>query len=76
MNRIVLTSRVGMDGVLRLAVPVGTAEAESQMQVTIEPVSAATNSSDYLHWLDSIAGRWQGEFEQFPTADFEQRDAF
>ena len=76
MSRIILRSRVGVDGVLRLVVPVGSAEAEHQMQVTIESIpDEATGSSDYANWLDRIAGEWQGDFERLPTADFEQRDS-
>ena len=76
MSRITLRSRVGVDGVLRLAVPVGSAEAEHQMQVTIESIpDEAAGSSDYANWLDRIAGQWQGDFERFPTTDFEQRDS-
>lgn len=76
MSRIILRSRVGVDGVLRLAVPVGSAEAEQQMRVTIESIpDEAAGSSDYHHWLDRIAGQWQGEFERLPAADFEPRDS-
>ena len=76
MSRIILRSRVGVDGVLRLVVPVGSAEAEHQMQVTIESIpDEAAGSSDYANWLDRIAGQWQGDFERLPTADFEQRDS-
>ena len=39
MSRMVLRSRVGADGVLRMVVPFGDAEAERPMQVTIEPLT-------------------------------------
>ena len=76
MSRITLRSRVGTDGVLRLVVPFGAAEADQPMQVTIESLqNEATDSSNYVHWLEGIAGQWQGDFERLPTADFEQRDS-
>ena len=76
MNRITLRSRVGADGVLRLAVPVGAAEADHAMQVTIQSVpNEEAASSDYAHWLDSISGQWQGDFKRLPIADFEQRES-
>jgi hypothetical protein len=76
MSRITLRSRVDADGFLRLAVPVGAAEADHAMQVTIESVTnEEIVSSDYVHWLDTIAGQWQGDFERLPVVDFEQRDS-
>lgn len=76
MSRITLRSRVDMDGVLRLVIPFGTAEADQPMQVTIESVPHdEVATSDYIHWLDGIAGHWQGDFERLPIADFEQRDS-
>jgi hypothetical protein len=38
MTRIVVKSKVGSDGVLRLDLPVGQTEADKEVQVTIEPV--------------------------------------
>ena len=76
MSRITLRSRVDTDGVLRLVVPFGAAEADQPMQVTIESLqNEATDSSNYVYWLEGIAGQWQGDFERLPTADFEQRDS-
>ena len=76
MSRITLRSRVDTDGVLRLVVPFGVAEADQPMQVTIESVpNEQLANSDYIHWLDGIAGQWQGDFERLPTADFEQRES-
>ena len=76
MNRITLRSRVDTDGVLRLVVPFGAAEADQPMQVTIESLqNEPTDSSNYIHWLEGISGQWKGDFERLPTADFEQRDS-
>ena len=37
MNRMVLHSRVGADGVLHLTVPIGQEAADREVRVTIEP---------------------------------------
>lgn len=76
MNRLVVRSRVDADGVLRVVVPVGAAEAERVMQVTIESIPESVAEQDeYADWLDSIAGQWQGEFERLPKGQFERRES-
>ncbi len=42
MNRIVVNSRVGGDGVLHLALPVGADDANQEVRVTVEPIGRAT----------------------------------
>jgi hypothetical protein len=42
MNRIVVNSRVGDDGVLHLALPVGADEANQEVRVTVEPLRRET----------------------------------
>lgn len=72
MTRTVITSRVGQDGTLNVSVPLGSQEANREVTVTIEPVQSTPNEqADYRHWLDSIAGRWQGGFERLPQGTFE-----
>jgi hypothetical protein len=39
MTRIVVTSKVGPDGMLHLTLPLGTAEADRDVRVTVEPVA-------------------------------------
>jgi hypothetical protein len=75
MRRLILRSRVGADGVLRVTVPVGQAEADQDVQVIIEPVSATVQSNqDYLDFLQATAGAWQGNFERPDQGDYEVRD--
>ena len=75
MNPMIVQSRVGGDGVLRVAVPVGTAEADHEMQVTIEPLPQRSDErAEYLAWLEKSAGQWKGDFESLPQGDFEERD--
>jgi hypothetical protein len=40
MNRIVVQSRVGSDGILHLSVPIGDESAHKDVRVTVEPVGA------------------------------------
>lgn len=37
MNRIVMTSKVGHDGTLHLSLPLGAAEADREVQITVIP---------------------------------------
>lgn len=80
MNRLILTSKVDADGILRMAVPVGPAEADREVQVTIEspPASSPWTSEDqrkYAEWLkQNIFGKWEGEFERMPQGEYEERD--
>jgi hypothetical protein len=39
MNRIIMNSRIGADGILHVTVPVGAADANPEVQATIDPVS-------------------------------------
>ena len=74
--KLTVLSRVDADGVLRVAVPVGNAEAERDMQVTVESLPPNGDSQvDYLAWLDRSAGAWRGDFEPMPQGNFEARDA-
>ena len=67
MNRIVVHSRIGADGVLQLAVPIGLAEADREVEVTIEPaVQEREESAEREEWQQFVhetAGAWQGELE-------------
>lgn len=66
MNRTIIKSRVGADGVLNVNVPIGVADANREVQVTIEPAPtpAARSRQEYLDFLQATAGAWQGEFER------------
>jgi hypothetical protein len=52
MNRIVVHSRVGADGVLQLAVPLGVAEADREVEVTIEPAAPEQTTGSEQELLD------------------------
>lgn len=76
MNRLIIKSRVGADGVLHLDVPVGTADANREVQVTIDAISPPRVQTDWREFVDGIAGRWQGELERPEQGDYEKRDEF
>jgi hypothetical protein len=75
MTRLVVKSRIGSDGVLRLHLPVGQAEAGKEVQVTVEPAPAPAMSQE--EWRERIlatAGKWQGDFERPPQGEYEERE--
>lgn len=77
MSRLIVQSRVDSDGVLRVNVPLGIADADREMRVTIEPIvpPITEERAKYLAWLDDIAGQWRGPFERLPQGQFEERDS-
>jgi len=75
MNRIMVKSRVGSNGILQLTLPVGPADADREVQITVEPVGPLVLSPD--EWRRRIletAGKWQGEFERSEQGEYEHRE--
>jgi hypothetical protein len=75
MNRIVVKSRVDGNGILQLTLPLGSADADREVQITVEPVGPPAPSAD--EWRRGIleaAGKWQGEFERPEQGAYEQRE--
>ena len=61
MNRIVVKSRVGSNGILQLALPVGPADAGREVQITVEPVGPpALSPEEWRQRILETAGKWQG----------------
>jgi hypothetical protein len=65
MNRIVVRSRVGSDGTLQLALPLGPADAGREVQITVEPVGPLALSPDewrrrVLETAGNGRGSWSG----------------
>jgi hypothetical protein len=55
MNRMVLQSRVGSDGVLHITVPIGKEDADREVQVTIDPVRVGPPPSmTQEEWRDFV----------------------
>ena len=76
MQRLIVKSRVGADGVLRVTVPVGIEDAEKEVQVTVEPLAAkrTMTQAEWAAWVDSMAGTWQGDFERPDQGEYEVRE--
>src|SRR5437868_3037265 len=74
MNRIVVKSGVGSNGILQVAVPVGPADADREVQITVEPVGpAALSPEEWRQRVLETAGKWQGEFERPEQGEYERR---
>jgi len=75
VNRIEVKSRVGSNGILQLAVPVGPDCADQEVQITVESVGALPLAPD--EWQKRIletAGKWQGDWERPAQGEFEVRE--
>jgi hypothetical protein len=75
VDRIVLKSRVGSNGVLQLTVPVGPADADREVQVTVDPVGAPPSPDEWRRRVLETAGKWQGPLERPEQGNFEQRES-
>ena len=75
MNCIVVKSKVGSDGVLQLSLPVEPADANQDVQITVEPIEASAQSQDeWRRFILETAGQWQGEFERPEQCEYEIRE--
>ena len=79
MNRIVIRSKVGSDGVLHLSMPLGLVDAGEDVQVTVEPYSpqrtVIQTPGEWKSWVEEMSGSWQGDFERPPQGEYEQRES-
>lgn len=75
MDRMVVKSKVGRDGVLHLDLPLGVEEAEREVvvSVSVEPARAEMTREEWREWVESMAGSWEGDFEVMPQDEYEQR---
>lgn len=76
MKSIVMKSKVSADGILHLEVPVGLAQADTEVQVTVEAVSTkkSMTEQEWGIWVDSMAGSWHGDFKRPAQGEFETRE--
>jgi hypothetical protein len=80
MSRVVLTSRVGEDGVLTLRVPLGKDDANRSVRVTVETAEAgpAAPILDPEAWARFVADRAGSisdpTFVRPEQGDYERRD--
>jgi hypothetical protein len=54
MNRMVLQSRVGADGVLHISVPIGKEDADRDVEVTIDPARAGSPQMTQEEWREFV----------------------
>lgn len=72
MNPIVVERKVDADGVLRLEIPVGAAEAGRCVRVSATLLPKPMTQEEWHRFVDEMAGSWQGDFEVLddpPPAD-------
>lgn len=76
MHRTILKSHVGADGVLQVQVPFGAAEANREVQVTIEPAPpGAMTTDEWRTWVEATAGSLSDPtFRRHEQGDFELRE--
>lgn len=76
MNRVVVHSRVGADGILRLTVPMAAVDANRDVQVTIEPVRAAElTQEEWRQFVLATSGSiTDPSFVRQEQGDYEQRE--
>ncbi len=75
MDRIVVNSRVGSDGILQVTLPVGAAAADQEVKIIVEPIVSTEQSTDeWQRCILDTAGKWQGELERPDQGEYEQRD--
>jgi len=75
VDRIVVKSQIGSDGILQISLPIGSADAGREVQVIVEPIGApAPSSEEWRRGILSTAGKWQGDFERPEQGEYEQRD--
>lgn len=79
MNRMVIDSRVGPDGILHI--PVGSDAANKDVRVTIEAAEISSgkelmSAEEWRAFLKSTAGAWQGDFDRPPQGPLQERDPF
>jgi hypothetical protein len=72
MTSIVLTSKVGPDGVLRLTLPL--AAANQDVRVTIEPIAPKMTPEEWQAYIQATAGSiTDPTFERPPQGDLGER---
>jgi len=78
MTRVVVKSRVGSDGILQLHLPIGQAEADQEVQVTVESVAAEVGGKSppltAAELLQSgLVGMWADRTDIGDSRDYARR---
>ena len=73
MQAVTIREKTGADGVLRLTVPVGVADAECEVVVVLQP--QAMNRGWLPGFFERMTQGWQGEpLERPPQGEHETRE--
>jgi hypothetical protein len=77
LDRIVVHSRVGADGILHVLVPVGEADANREVEVTINPLpKSGMSQEEWRKLVLSTAGSiTDPSFIRQDQGEYEQREA-
>ena len=76
MNRIIVKSRIGADGTLHVTVPVSAADANREVQVTIDPVGPPLmTQEEWRSFILATAGSvTDPSFVRHEQGEFEHRE--
>jgi hypothetical protein len=76
MNRMVVHSRVGADGILHITVPIGKADADREVQVTIDPVRPSPmTQEEWRNFVLTTAGSiTDPSFVRHEQGQYERRE--
>ncbi len=79
MTHIEVKSRVGSDGILKFAIPVGISEANREVKITVEPLGPVTQqpqfaADDWKQSIEELAGSISDPtFKRHEQGEYEQR---
>jgi len=65
---------VGTDGVLHVVIPLGAAEANQEVEVTVRPTRPLLTPEEWREFIARTAGSWQGELERPDQGTYQQRE--
>ena len=75
MSTVVITSKVGADGVLHLDVPVGAASANQEVKVTIQALPPRMTQEEWREFIQRSAGSiTDPTFRRHEQGEYEKRD--
>ena len=76
MNRMVVHSRIGADGILNIALPIGKADADREVQVTVDPVGPSPmTQEEWRNFVLSTAGSiTDASFVRHEQGEYEYRE--
>jgi len=76
MDRMVVHSRVGPDGILNIKLPIGEADADREVQVTVDPVGLSSmTQEEWRNFVLSTAGSiTDPSFVRHDQGEYERRE--